>query len=138
MNPTRRHEGYRKFGGYKSFAEADAELRAYWQSRTPQERMEALETLRIANYGEATIGEDLAGLDKKFLQNNEALFLGRVPNKIEVFKHASGLEFSEAYPRRVETVIDGEPVKMIGLADLKTNKRATGRNKDLADLDNLP
>jgi predicted nucleotidyltransferase len=83
-------------------------------------------------------GEDLAGLDKKFLQENEAIFLGRVPNKIEVFKHASGLDFSQAYPRRVETMIDGEPVKMIGLTDLKANKRATGRNKDLADLDNLP
>jgi CMP-2-keto-3-deoxyoctulosonic acid synthetase len=38
-----------------SFAESDAELRAYWQSRTPQERMEALEELRILNYGEEAI-----------------------------------------------------------------------------------
>jgi predicted nucleotidyltransferase len=83
-------------------------------------------------------GEDLAGLDKKFLQANDSLFLGGVPNKIEVFKHASGLEFSQAYPRRVQTTIDGLPVKMICLNDLKTNKRASGRNKDLADLDNLP
>jgi predicted nucleotidyltransferase len=82
-------------------------------------------------------GEDLVGLDKKFLKDNEALFLGGVPNKIEVFKHCSGLDFSQAYPRRVETMIDGEPVKMISLTDLKTNKRASGRNKDLADLDNL-
>src|SRR6266571_4495133 len=72
-------------------------------------------------------GEDLPGLDKKFLQGYEALFLGGVPNKIEVFKHCSGLKFSEAYPRRQETTIDGELVKLISLADLKTNKRATGR-----------
>ena len=52
---AKRHENFRTFGVYKNFAEADAELRAYWQSRTPQERMEALEDLRIANYGEATI-----------------------------------------------------------------------------------
>jgi hypothetical protein len=83
-------------------------------------------------------GEDLAGLDKKFIENNEALFFGGVPNKIEVFKHASGLEFSQAYTRRLETTMDGVPVKMICLSDLKTNKRASGRNKDLADLDNLP
>jgi hypothetical protein len=83
-------------------------------------------------------GENLAGLDKAFLQEHEALFLGSVPNKIEVFKHCSGLEFPQAYPRRVETRIDGEPVKLICLADLKTNKRASARNKDLADLDNLP
>ena len=83
-------------------------------------------------------GEDLAGLDKRFLQENEALFLGRVPNKIEVFKQCSGLEFSDAYRRREETTIDGEPVKLISLVDLRRNKRASGRNKDLADLDNLP
>jgi hypothetical protein len=29
-------------------------------------------------------------------------------------------------------------VPVISLNDLKTNKRAAGRNKDLADLDNLP
>ena len=83
-------------------------------------------------------GEDLAGLDKQFLQNNESLYLGRVPNKIEVFQNASGLKFAEVYPRRVETTLEGIPVKIIALADLKTNKCASGRNKDLADLDNLP
>jgi hypothetical protein len=55
MNSSKRHEQYRTFGAYKSFAEADAELRAYWQSRTPEERMEALEELRILNYGEEAI-----------------------------------------------------------------------------------
>jgi hypothetical protein len=54
MKSTARHENYQTFGK-STFAEADAELRAYWQSRTPQERMAALEDLRIANYGEATI-----------------------------------------------------------------------------------
>jgi hypothetical protein len=38
----------------------------------------------------------------------------------------------------VETMLEGLTVKMICLSDLKTNKRASGRNKDLADLDNLP
>jgi predicted nucleotidyltransferase len=83
-------------------------------------------------------GEDLKGLDKEFLRRNEALFLGGVPNKIEVFKNCSGLNFADAFPRRVETTIEGEMVKMICLNDLKANKRASGRNKDLADLDNLP
>lgn len=83
-------------------------------------------------------GEDLKGLDKNFLQHNDALFLGGVPNKIEVFKHCSGLEFAPAFARRLETTLEGVPVKMICLDDLKTNKRASGRHKDLADLDNLP
>jgi hypothetical protein len=82
-------------------------------------------------------GEDLAGLDRDFLKQNESLYLGRIPNKIEVFQKASGLEFSQAYARRIETLIEGLAVKIIALDDLKENKRASGRHKDLADLDNL-
>jgi len=80
----------------------------------------------------------LAGFDKNFLEANESIFLGGVPNKIEIFKHASGLSFADAYSRRIETMMDGVLVKMICLNDLKINKRASGRYKDLADLDNLP
>ncbi len=83
-------------------------------------------------------GEEIEGLDKRFLYENEALFLGAIPNKIEIFKHCSGLQFEDAYARRVETAFDGESVKMLSLADLRANKAASGRNKDLADLDHLP
>jgi len=54
MNSVKRHENYRQFGK-STFAEADTELRAYWHSRTPQERMAALEELRILNYGQEAI-----------------------------------------------------------------------------------
>lgn len=114
--------------GYHRFTE-DID---FWIAVSDQNFDRLLEAVRLF------FGEDLAGLDRKFLQNNDSLFLGGVPNKIEVFKYASGLEFSQAYPRRVETTLEGVPVKMIGLTDLKMNKRASGRNKDLADLDNLP
>jgi predicted nucleotidyltransferase len=83
-------------------------------------------------------GEDLPGLDMNFLENNETLFLGRVPTKIEVIQNASGLRFPEAYRRRVDAALDGVPVKLISLADLRANKKASGRHKDLADLENLP
>jgi Nucleotidyl transferase AbiEii toxin, Type IV TA system len=114
--------------GYHRFTE-DID---FWIAVSDQNFDRLLEAIR------GFFGEDLAGLDKKFLRENESLFLGAVPNRIEVFKHCSGLKFSEAYPRRLETTVDGEPVKVICLADLKTNKRASGRKKDLADLDNLP
>lgn len=55
MSATKRNEPYRTFGAYHSFAEADQELRRYWWLRTPEERMEALEELRIRVYGEAKI-----------------------------------------------------------------------------------
>ena len=34
-----------------SFKEADAADKAYWHSKSPQERMEALELMRQINYG---------------------------------------------------------------------------------------
>ncbi|MBI5802709.1 MAG: hypothetical protein HZA92_18560 [Verrucomicrobia bacterium] len=55
MPSEKRNQAYRTFGSYRSFAESDAELRAYWWSRTPEERMEALEELRIRVYGEEKI-----------------------------------------------------------------------------------
>lgn len=81
---------------------------------------------------------DLDGLDMSFLKNNESLYLGRVPDKIEVFQNASGMVFKDAYPRRLESMLEGVPVKVISLADLRANKQASGRHKDLADLENLP
>ena len=54
MSEPKRNQAYRTFGS-QTFSEADAELRDYWLSRTPEERMEALEELRIRVYGEEKI-----------------------------------------------------------------------------------
>ena len=55
MESSNRHHQYRTFGACPSFAEADAELRRYGQARTLEERMEALEELRILNHGETAM-----------------------------------------------------------------------------------
>jgi hypothetical protein len=39
-----------------SFAEADAEDRAFWSKQTPQARLRAMELLRRINYGKAASG----------------------------------------------------------------------------------
>ena len=39
------------FSVLSSFEEADAADQAYWHSKTPQERMAALELMRQINYG---------------------------------------------------------------------------------------
>ena len=48
------------------------------------------------------------------------------------------MEFSGCYARRTVAVMDGLTVPLISLADLRANKLASGRLKDLADLENLP
>lgn len=54
QNAPVKNARYRTFGA-QTFAEADTELHNYWLARTPQERLEALEDLRIRIYGEETI-----------------------------------------------------------------------------------
>lgn len=42
-----------------------------------------------------------------------------------------------AWQSRVPTVIDDQPVSVLGWEELLRNKRASGRQKDLADLEKL-
>ena len=53
--PDKLHDAYRTFGSYRSLSDPDVELRDYWRSKTPHERWEALEELRIRIYGEAAV-----------------------------------------------------------------------------------
>ena len=64
--------------------------------------------------------------------------LGREPMKIEILTTVSGLQFEEARQHAETVALDGVDVAIISLADLRINKQASGRPKDLADLDNLP
>jgi hypothetical protein len=64
--------------------------------------------------------------------------MGQPPLRIEVLKRISGLEFEECWLRRVIIEDDDLRIPMISLDDLKRNKRASGRKKDLLDLDELP
>jgi hypothetical protein len=60
------------------------------------------------------------------------------PLRIEILTSLSGVTFRSCWPRRTVAEIDGIPVNLISLKDLKKNKRASGRLKDLDDLENLP
>lgn len=43
-----------------------------------------------------------------------------------------------AYPERIVETIDATEVNIISLKQLKANKKAAGRYKDLGDLESLP
>ena len=70
-----------------------------------------------------------------FLEDRSMVRMGEPPLRIEVLTVVSGIEFDEAYSGRVNVILDGEDVSLISLRDLLKNKRASGRPKDLADLD---
>lgn len=79
-----------------------------------------------------------AASSEHFLEKDKILRLGRPPVRIEVITGATGVESEDCYARRVSEKIDGVPVNIIAVEDLKANKRAAGRHKDLDDLENLP
>jgi hypothetical protein len=63
--------------------------------------------------------------------------IGVVPRRIDVLTDLTDLTFDEAWSARVRHPFGGIAVDFIGRDDFVRNKRATGRLKDLADIEGL-
>jgi predicted nucleotidyltransferase len=84
-------------------------------------------------------GFDVPDCDESiFLQKKNIIRMGQSPIRIEIFTAISGVTFNKSFLRKKVSVIDGIRVNFISLDDLKKNKKASGRYKDLDDLKNLP
>jgi len=81
---------------------------------------------------------DLALSASDFEQAGVVVQLGREPQRIDILTFATGLEFTDAYEHRMIVEIGGLEVPFVSLDDLRANKRAAGRLRDLADLEDLP
>ena len=73
-----------------------------------------------------------------FLRPDSVVRMGVPPLRLEVLMGISGVEFDHCYDRGIVDDIDGVQVKIIHLEDLRANKIASGRHKDLDDVSNLP
>ena len=73
-----------------------------------------------------------------FLEPGVIIQLGREPQRIDLLTFATGLEFRAAFENRVLVEIGGVEVPFLSVDDLRTNKAATGRLRDLADVEDLP
>jgi hypothetical protein len=73
-----------------------------------------------------------------FLQDKHIVRMGESPLRIEVTTAISGVAFDDCYAERVVDTFDGVEVNLISLRHLKMNKQASGRHKDLNDLEHLP
>jgi len=62
---------------------------------------------------------------------------GLPPYRIDILTSISGVSFGEAWDERIEDVFYDVRVPFIGRTALIRNKRASGRRKDLADLEAL-
>jgi hypothetical protein len=67
----------------------------------------------------------------------QVIQLGRPPNRIDLLTSISGVAFDEAWSSSSSGNLDGVPVHFLGREALFKNKLASGRAKDLADVEEL-
>jgi len=87
----------------------------------------------------AQFGAPLEGLTSAdFADRGPFFHMGREPLAVDILTEIPGVEFDEAWERRVEDVIDdttGLKASLIYRTDLITAKLAAARPQDLADVD---
>jgi len=84
-------------------------------------------------------GFDTPNLTPELFDDPERIVrMGTAPLRIEILTQIDGVQFDECRARAETQVVDGNETPVISLNDLKINKRASGRAKDLDDLENLP
>lgn len=72
-----------------------------------------------------------------FTEAEQIVQIGYPPGRIDLITSLSGVDFDDVWENRVQAEMEGLPVPFIGREELIRNKRATGRTKDLADLETL-
>jgi len=117
--------------GYHGYPRATNDL-DIWIAVDPDNAEKIMSVLQDFGFRQPDLSEQL------FLKRDNIIRMGVAPIRIEILTSISGVEFNDSYRKGIKDDIDGIPVKIINLQDLKTNKLASGRHKDLDDLENLP
>jgi hypothetical protein len=86
----------------------------------------------LVSFGFASLGLRIDDFDAEHV-----IQLGHPPRRIDLLTAIDGVSFDECWPRRQTVVLDHVPLHVISLPDFAANKRASGRLKDLADLESL-
>ena len=80
----------------------------------------------------------LSKMNPRDFSEPEVLYqIGIPPSRIDIMTSVTGLEFDSAWRNRITAEFGDVAAPVLGLADLKQAKRAAGRLKDLADLEEL-
>jgi predicted nucleotidyltransferase len=102
-----------------------------WVAATVENAGRLLDALAEFGFGSSGLATD------DFLQPDTIIQLGYPPNRIDLLTELPGVTFNESYQSLVAIKVEGVTVQVIGLEELKINKKTVGRHQDLADLDNL-
>jgi hypothetical protein len=102
-----------------------------WINPTPANAALVMTALRA-------FGAPLANLTVEDLTTPGTVFqIGVVPSRVDILTTISGVGFADAWMRRMVLEIEGVEVPVLGRDDFIANKRATGRPRDVADIESL-
>jgi predicted nucleotidyltransferase len=77
-------------------------------------------------------------LDSFLIGENDVYTFGRPPVAIDILTKMKGVSFIDAYNESTDVDVEGLTVRVIHINHLILAKKASGRHKDLDDLENLP
>lgn len=117
--------------GYHGYPRATNDLDV-WVAIDPKNAQKIVTALQQFGFQTSDLTDEL------FLQEKSIVRMGVPPMRIEILTTISGVDFEECFQARIETILDGVEVNLISLSHLKQNKKASGRYKDLDDLEHLP
>lgn len=102
-----------------------------WVDASPDNAPRVIAALRA--FGAPLMGLSVADLSAP----GKGLIIGVPPMRIDIITAIDGITFEQAWPHRVLLRLDTVETYVIGRDDLLTNKRASGRAQDLADVEAL-
>ena len=117
--------------GFHGYPRATSDM-DIWVSQSPENAGRVVAAIRAFGFDTPNLTEDL------FRQRRRIVRMGHPPIRIEVMNEIDGVTFEECRPAAILAFLDGIQVPIISLADLKRNKLASGRPKDIDDLQQLP
>jgi hypothetical protein len=74
---------------------------------------------------------------EQFKERGNVYRMGRPPIQIDIINQADGIDIHECFARRELIHADDMEISLISREDLITNKKASGRLQDLADIEKL-
>jgi hypothetical protein len=102
-----------------------------WVHNSPQNSLRVIEALK--KFG-APLEHD--GITAETFAEKQVVYqIGVAPVRIDILTEITGVQFSNAWTKRVASTFFGVPAHFISLDDLVTNKQALGRSSDLKDLE---
>lgn len=72
-----------------------------------------------------------------FTGERQIVQLGYAPRRIDLLTGISGVDFEKAWENKIQGTLAGLPVHFLSAEDFITNKKASGRPKDIGDAGEL-